>query len=157
VIGFDTFGGFPNLDEKDGPESSGVQKCIGGLSSASFRDEFEELLRLHNEDGVIPSSRGSIIVGDISDTLPAFLNENQETMFCLINLDVDIYEPTKLVLDLCWDRLVKGGVLILDEYATSKWPGETIAWNEFAQERGIMTKLQRFSFANAPGAYMIKE
>jgi hypothetical protein len=85
------------------------------------------------------------------------LNENQETMFCLINLDVDIYEPTKLVLDLCWDRLVKGGVLILDEYATSKWPGETIAWNEFAQVRGIMTKLQRFNFANAPGAYMIKE
>jgi hypothetical protein len=97
------------------------------------------------------------VTGDINQTLPRWLDENPEARFCLINLDVDIYEPTKLVLDRCWDRVVTGGVIVLDEYATSKWPGETLAWDEFAKERGIRSPLRRFPWANAPGAFLIKE
>ena len=76
--------------------------------------------------------------------------------FCLVNMDVDIYEPTMIILEGCWDRVVSGGVLILDEYATSKWPGETRAWDDFAKKRGLEVMLNRFSWANAPGAYVIK-
>jgi hypothetical protein len=69
---------------------------------------------------------------------------------------MDLYEPTAIVLESCWDRIVPGGVLILDEYATSKWPGETKAWDDFAANRGLSISLKRFSYANAPGAYLIK-
>ena len=156
VIGFDTFAGFPNLASEDGIEIDTIQKHTGGLNSASFFEEFEALLKLHNDDCVIPAGRGSIIKGDICQTLPIWLKENTEARFCLLNLDVDIYEPTKIILEECWDRLVPGGVLILDEYGTSKWPGETMAWDEFARARGISAPLRRFPWANAPGAYVVK-
>ncbi len=156
VIGFDTFDGFPTLASEDGVTDANIQKEVGGLSSSSFLKEFQALLKLHNEDGVIPSNRGSIVKGDICETLPNWLKENPEARFCLLNLDVDIYEPTRIILEQCWDRLVPGGVLILDEYATSKWPGETLAWDEFARDRKIEKPLSRFPWANAPGAWLVK-
>lgn len=156
VIGFDTFSGFPLLAPEDGQTISTIQKEAGGLSAAIFLDEFSELLKLHNSDAVIPTERGSIVQGDVCKTLPEWLEQNPEARFCLINIDVDIYEPTTVILDGCWDRIVPGGVLILDEYATSKWPGETRAWDDFAKKRSLKVTLSRFSFANAPGAYVIK-
>jgi hypothetical protein len=156
VIGFDSFEGFPGLAAQDGEIDGRIQKQAGGLSSSSFLEEFCALLALHNEDAVIPAARGSIVQGDICKTLPAWLKDNPEARFCLLNLDVDIYEPTRVILEGCWDRLVPGGVLILDEYATSKWPGETLAWDEFARDREIEKPLTRFPWANAPGAWLVK-
>lgn len=156
VIGFDTFSGFPSLAEEDGGEDLSVQKKVGGFNSESFLDEFRLLLDLHNDDAVIPARRGQIVVGDISVKLPAWLEQNPESRFCLINIDVDIFEPTLAILEFCWDRLVSGGVLILDEYATSKWPGETRAWDQFSQTRGGLGPVKRFPWANAPGGYVIK-
>lgn len=156
VIGFDTFGGFPGLTDEDGQTDATIQKETGGLSSEAFLSEFLDLLELHNQDAVIPAGRGSIVRGDVCQTFLKWLEQNTEARFCLCNLDMDIYEPTMIVLEGCWDRLVPGGVLILDEYATSKWPGETKAWDDFATKRGLNIPLKRFSFANAPGAYLIK-
>ncbi len=136
VIGFDTFDGFPSLAPEDGAEEALVQKTVGGLNSSSFLEEFQLLLELHNRDSVIPANRGQIVIGDIIKTLPEWLTANPEARFCLMNLDVDIYQPTLVILENCWDRLVPGGVLILDEYATSQWPGETRAWDEFSTRRG---------------------
>lgn len=156
VYGFDTFSGFPQLAAEDGQEDLSVQKTVGGLSSESFFDEFKLLLDLQNQDCVLPANRGEIIVGDIGHSLPNWLDANPETRFCLINIDVDIYEPTFKILEHCWDRLVVGGVLVLDEYATSKWPGETRAWDEFARSRNLSLPVKRFPWANAPGGYVVK-
>lgn len=156
VFGFDTFTGFPSLSAEDGASDQAIQKQPGGLSSESFLAEFLELLSLHNADAVLPAERGKIIQGDITKTLPQWLEQNPEARFCLVNIDVDIYEPTAVILEGCWDRIVPGGVLILDEYATSKWPGETNAWDDFARKRSLTVALNRFPWANAPGAFCVK-
>jgi len=156
VFGFDTFSGFPDLAEEDGVEDLSVQKSAGGLNATSFLEELRLLIDLHNNDGVIPSNRGSLVIGNIAETLPAWIAENPEVRFCLINIDVDIYEPTSAILNNCWDRLVPGGVLILDEYATSKWPGETRAWDEFAAKQKVSLPVKKFPWANAPGGYVVK-
>lgn len=157
VIGFDTFSGFEELAVQDGDGNPHVQKHAGGLSAADFVEEFVALLALHNADSVLPANRGTIVQGDICETLPQWLDAHAEARFCLVNIDVDLYEPTAAILQHCWDRLVEGGVLILDEYGTSQWPGETRAWDHFAQERGVRNPLRRFSWANAPSAYVIKQ
>jgi hypothetical protein len=156
VIGFDTFEGFPRLTPEDGKNDSAVQKEPGGWSAAGFHAEFLELLELHNQDAVLPAGRGMIVKGDVCKTLPQWLDQNSEARFCLCNLDMDLYEPTSVILDSCWDRIVTGGVVIFDEYATSKWPGETKAWDDFAAKRGLNIPVKRFSFANSPGGYLIK-
>ncbi|MDX2095223.1 MAG: TylF/MycF/NovP-related O-methyltransferase [Alphaproteobacteria bacterium] len=157
IIGFDTFTGFSELTAKDGDSNPAIQKKQGGLSAKGFLEELNALVKLHNEDGVLPSTRGSLVQGDVTETLPQWLTSNPEARFCLINIDVDIYEPTRAILQHCWDRLVVGGVLILDEYATTQWPGETNAWDEFARARGITSPIKRFAWANAPGGYLVKE
>jgi SAM-dependent methyltransferase len=156
VFGFDTFAGFPDLAPEDGAEDATVEKKTGGLDSGSFLEEFRELLELHNQDSVIPANRGGIIIGNVTETLPAWLGANTEARFCLINIDVDIYAPTLSILENCWDRLVPGGVLLLDEYGTSKWPGETKAWDEFAMRQNVSLPVKRFPWANAPGGYIVK-
>ena len=156
VFGFDTFSGFPDLSEDDGDADDSIDKRPGGLSSEMFKEEFFALLDLHNQDAVLPTERGMIIEGDVCETLPVWMKDNPEARFCLINLDMDLYDPTMTILTHCWDKLVPGGVLILDEYGTAKWPGETKAWDDFAEQRSLTEPLRRFPWANAPGAYLVK-
>jgi len=156
VIGFDTFAGFTGLAPEDGGTDLAVQKVPGGFSSASFLDEFLELLALHNTDAVLPVERGQVVRGDVCETLPKWLGDNPEARFCLIHLDVDLYEPHTVILDHCWDRVVPGGVVVLDEYSTRRWPGATRAWDDFATRRGLRLTLNRFPWANTPGAFIVK-
>lgn len=156
VIGFDTFAGFPSLAPEDGATDLSVDKVAGGFSSESFLDEFQELLALHNADSVLRQERGQIVQGDICQTLPKWLEDNPEARFCLIHLDVDLYEPHTVILDGCWDRVVPGGVVVLDEYSTRRWPGASRAWDDFAARRGIRLTLNRFPWANTPAAYVVK-
>lgn len=156
VIGFDTFAGFPALAPEDGKVDMAVQKVPGGFSAASFLDEFSELLALHNADAVLPVERGRIVQGDVCETLPRWLEDNPEARFCLIHVDVDLYKPITAILESCWDLVVPGGVVILDEYSTARWPGASKAWDDFAERRGLRVTLNRFPWANAPGAYIIK-
>jgi hypothetical protein len=157
VIGFDTFSGFPSLSAEDGDTDTSVQKVVGGYNAAAFFEEFTELVRLHNTDSVIPAERGQFVKGDICVTLPQWLKEHAEARFCLVNLDVDIYEPTLAILENCWDRVVPGGIIILDEYAATKWAGEARAWDDFVARRGLRIRLNRPPWTNVPGAYAIKE
>lgn len=39
-----------------------------------------------------------LIEGNILNTLPNFINNNQTKRYSLIHIDVDVYEPTKIIL-----------------------------------------------------------
>ncbi len=155
VIGFDSFAGFPNLSEEDGALDERIQKEEGGFSSASFLEEFEALLSLHNGDSLIPANRGSIVKGDICETLPAWLRHASGARFCLINLDVDLYEPTKVILEQCWDRVVPGASSC--SMSMRRRLGPARPWlGRFRKIPRITSRIHRFSYANAPGGYVIK-
>ena len=65
-------------------------------------------------------------------------------MVSLINLDLDLYEPSKIVLESLYPRLSKNGIIILDNYKT--FYGETKAVNEFCKKYDI--KLMKFKLLN---------
>ena len=94
----------------------------------------------------------SIIVGSVFDTVPIFLNENPGFRASIINFDLDTSEPTKFCLNYFWDRLVKGGVMIFDEYAVNEWT-ESNAVDEFINERNLKLKSTCYPF---PSAYLLK-
>lgn len=78
-------------------------------------------------------SNVELIIGLFSDTLPAFL-ATHEGNAALIHVDCDLYNSTKLVLDLLDNRIVKGTIIQMDEY----WivtEHERRAFNDWMEER----------------------
>ena len=68
-----------------------------------------------------------LIKGDVRKTVPEVLEKDKSILISLLYLDVDLYEPTKAVIEACLPRMPKGSVICLDEISYEDWPGETEA------------------------------
>ena len=68
--------------------------------------------------------------GDATETIPAYLKRQPETLVSLAIFDFDIYQPTKAALEAIKPHLFRGSVLVFDELADDIFPGETIALRE---------------------------
>ncbi len=115
---FDTFEGFTGTDlqtetgealsysTKDFADTSinKVLKKIGGNS---------EKIKVH--PGYFPESAAGL----------------ENVTFALVNLDADLYNPTKAGLEFFYSRLSPGGVIFIHDY-NHKWEGLVKAVNEFA-------------------------
>ena len=99
--------------------------------------------------GVIPKVPSNIHLhaGWFDATLPKFLETNAEQAR-LINIDCDIYSSTKTVLDLLAPRIVKGAVIIFDEYIGNQhWrEDEYKAFQEALKTYGWKYEYLAFSF-----------
>jgi hypothetical protein len=127
IIGFDTFSGFPSLDEKDGDFNAEGDYSTG----EQHYSELNELLSI--QEGFSPInhiSKFELIKGDACDTFSQWLEQNPASIVSLAILDFDIYKPTKSVLSRITERLTKGSVLVFDEISCPHFPGETLALME---------------------------
>ncbi len=129
VIGFDTFEGYPETDEKDGDSPHAT---AGGYAMPENYDEYlSRVLDVHEQDNVMDHvCKYELVKGDASESLKAYLAENPETVIALAYLDMAMYESTRDVLELLLPHMVKGSVIALDELGSSKFPGETLAFKE---------------------------
>jgi hypothetical protein len=84
-----------------------------------------------------PPEKIQYIKGKIEDTIPGTMPEK----IALLRLDTDWYESTKHELIHLFPRLVKGGVLIIDDYGY--WKGARKAVDEFIQENAVQILLNR--------------
>lgn len=57
--------------------------------------------------------------------------EADKVKFALVNMDADLYNPTKAGLEFFYPRLVPGGVIIVHDY-NPDWPGIMKAVDDFA-------------------------
>jgi O-methyltransferase len=69
--------------------------------------------------------------------IPNVLQELPETTYRFVHIDVDIYEPTLAAAQYFYPRLVKGGILICDDYGSLFWPGAKKAIDEFCAAQQI--------------------
>lgn len=60
-------------------------------------------------------------------------HEVEKEQFALVNLDADLYRPTKEALEFFYPRLSKGGVLFIHDY-NGKWQGIQRAVDEFVKK-----------------------
>lgn len=146
IVGFDMFGPFPSSDivksDKKFIEKWNKQFAQEFVS----KEEIEQSLVLKKINNV------KLIKGDLRETLPIFLKQNPAFRIALLHIDTDVYEPCKITLELCWDRIVLGGILLLDDYATIE--GETLAVDEFL--KGKKYNLFKFPFSHEKPSYIIK-
>jgi len=85
-----------------------------------------------------PKERLRFIKGKVEDTLPT---QSPDEPIAILRLDTDWYASTKVELELLYPKLVKGGVLIIDDYGT--WEGARKAVDEYFAEKKIPILLNR--------------
>ncbi len=143
VIGFDSFQGLQTFDEnKD--ENNQIHKGTyhGDLQL------LEDVIELHGLTNKI-----QLVKGNIEETLPMFLEERTDIRFSFVYLDVDLYSPAKLGIELLYPKLLKGGIMVFDEYNTMHWPGETSAVHDVL---GQDVHVRSVPFTRQPTGYIIK-
>lgn len=145
LIGFDTFGKFPETNFEEDKKYREDYINEAGNQSIS-KDQLFEVLKNKGVDNNV-----ELVEGNIITTVPEYLVKNPHLKISLLNLDTDVYEPAVVILKYFWPRVVKGGVLILDDYGT--FPGETKAVDEYFKDKDV--KILKFPFAMTP-CYIIK-
>jgi hypothetical protein len=134
IIGFDVFGDFPeagySLDKAK--RDAFVAETKGGRSIS-----YEELCTLLKDQGLYRNVE--LIKGDILQTLDDYLHSNPHLKISLLHIDVDLYEPTKLILERLYDKVTKGGIIILDDYGA--FAGANKAVDDFFHDSVSIKKL----------------
>jgi O-methyltransferase len=118
---FDTFEGFREGD------LNGETGEAATYTTDHFADTTpEKVLRRMGGDGDI-----RIHKGNFPDTTVGLDNER----FAFVNIDCDLYKPTRAGFQFFYPRLSPGGVIFIHDY-NPKWPGVVQAVEEFRQETG---------------------
>jgi hypothetical protein len=121
IFGFDTFKSFPETNLK---EDSKIRN--------NFIKESGEPISKKDLSNILMKKKYSnfeLIKGNVLKTLPNFLKRNKNLKISFINLDVDLYEPSKKILELLYNKVSPGGFILLDNYSNFK--GETKAVDDF--------------------------
>lgn len=152
VIGFDFF----DTDKLKASLQPGTDKDAMALlfekrdyaHNVSAKQALEENLVKHG----FLSHEFELVAGDASYTTKQFTAGNPGLSIALLYMDVDLEEPTYNVLQTLWPYVIKGGLVIFDEYGYHKW-SETRGVNRFVEENNL--ELRSLNYL-CPTAYLKK-
>lgn len=140
---FDTFAGMTPPEANDRELMSG--KPAKEKHEALERGSHNEWCYASLEDvrGIFATrgfgdDRVSFVMGDVRETL--LEKENLPEKISVLRLDTDWYESTMLELEILYPRLVKGGILIVDDYG--HWTGSKEAVDKYFAGLGERPFLQ---------------
>ena len=138
---FDTFTGFIETNDLDGNKvSTGDFKVVKG-----YKEILHNILATQQKINQNESiDNFTIYEGDAILGVENFLIESPEAMIAMVILDMDLYKPTKQVLERIIPRLSKGSIVVLDEFNHPDYPGETVALREVLELNKI--KLNKSEF-----------
>jgi len=124
VVAFDSFAGFPAVSESDGPRMTKGAYAV----TENYADYLAKILDVQEQES--PQAhlkKHEIVEGDVTDTVPAYLEKNPETVVALAYFDLDLHQPTVETLRAIEGRLTRGSVIGFDEVNDPATPGETAA------------------------------
>jgi hypothetical protein len=127
IIGFDTFEGFLKINTEDG-----IDHGIGDYKTTdNYENTLNRILEIHESNSPLSHiKKFELIKGDASNTIHSWLSANPHAIVSMAIFDMDLYRPTRDVLQAIIPRLTKGSLLIFDELNCEHFPGETVAVNE---------------------------
>lgn len=145
LIGFDIFGAFPQTDyDKD-------KKYLAEFTNSAGENSIEleeiESIMIHKK-----IENYEFIKGDINKTIPQYCRDNEHLKIALLHIDTDVYEPAVTILEHMYSRVVRGGVIMFDDYGT--FPGETKAVDEFFENTDSI--IEKLSLCHIP-SFVIKK
>ena len=145
IHAFDSFEGLTAFSEVDGKSKTRVGDYKGSL------EELEDMIRLHEmQDEVL------IHKGLIEKTLSGVLESDPALSFSLVYCDTDLFESTRVILERMHPRLVKGGLIVFDQWNYENFPGEGVAANAFLADFGDRYQVEAVPFAKQPSMVIRK-
>lgn len=91
-----------------------------------------------------PEKHFEFVVGDVRETAQNHRREADQGI-ALLRLDTDWYDSTLSELEELYPLVVKGGVVIADDYG--HWLGQGKAVDEYFNERGEWPLLNRLDYS----------
>lgn len=132
IFALDTFTGFVRRTEGlDVDIETGADACIPSDGLDDYATASIENMKSVGFDNLV------IVRGDVLDTIPTL----DTKAISLLRLDTDTFDTTKFELEQLYDRVVPGGVVIVDDYGYTF--GCKRAVDDFVADRPIL--LQRIN------------
>ncbi len=128
IIGFDAFGKFP--EQNNANDRAFIEKFEGMAGEGIPVDELKKVLSYKRFENY------ELIQGDVTDTIPEYVANHPELKIALLHIDVDVYKPSAAILNHLFDRVVSGGLVVLDDFGTVA--GATKAVDEFFLGRNVI-------------------
>lgn len=122
LIGFDTFQMYepPYVHFDRDHELAGAVIANAGNDCIST----DQLLGVLKEKGC--ERNVELWAGYVEDTVPAYLESHPELVISLLNVDLDFYSGTKVVIEKLWPRVAVGGIMVLDDYVSFQGANQAI-------------------------------
>lgn len=152
VIGFDYFNTSQLIDNLENQDKIAMSTLFTGRNfehSSNFKEILEKKIL---KDGFEPEDF-ELVQGDISKTSREYVENNPGFKISLLYIDLDLEIPTYKTLKNFWNNLTKGGIIVLDEYAHSKW-SESKGVDKFIEEMNLQIKTLNYI---CPSAYIKKD
>ena len=116
VIGFDFFNPPELTNNLNGLNKSMMTTVLNRVIKDDLSiDSVKSRLEHFNGDDY------SLIQGDAVVNARDFNNNNPGARIKLLYMDLDLGEPTYNILKSLWNKVVKGGIVVFDEYGYHKW------------------------------------
>jgi hypothetical protein len=150
VIGFDYFNPEATLEPLDGLNKEMMATVLdrSDANELSIEAVTKRLSRFDQNDYIL-------VQGDAVANCNTFYESNPGARIKLLYMDIDMGDPTYKILKNTWDKIIDGGIIVLDEYGYHKWD-ESNGVDKFLKEISgqnalIDTKIY------APTAYIKKK
>jgi hypothetical protein len=128
IYGFDSFDGFPNVLEVDYSFRNPIK---GQWAVRTLKEAKKSIIKL----GIFENNEAFELMELVFDKNTKNPIPNQK--IALLHIDLDLYEGYKYALEIFWDQIQIGGIILFDEYNHPRWPGATKAVNEFLVSKNI--------------------
>jgi len=120
----DTYEGIP-MEQMSAVE---IARGIPENNVQHYFDCFEQVTR-----NFAPFPKARIVRGMVPDTLPVVTSEE----ICYLSIDMNIALPEIAAMEHFWPKIVKGGVVVLDDYGWSGHEAQKVAFDDFARRNGV--------------------
>lgn len=149
ILAFDVFSDdFPTtaFEEDHAQREHWIATAGGSSISTGQLDEIFARFMIDNYE---------LVAGDATRTIPAYAAANKGMKIALLNIDIDFVEPTYVAMAELYDRVMPGGIVLLDNYGgegTSglSYHGDTAGVDRFVAERRDTIEIRQFPFAARP-------
>lgn len=137
IVAFDTFGKFPEAQFEDD------RKCRDRFVDAAGDESVRrtDLIEILQHQGLFENIE--LIEGDLCQTIPEYIAANVQLKIAMLHVDVDLFEPTAACLEHFYPHVVRGGVVILDDYGA--FPGANKAIDEYFADMQIAVQKLPYS------------